>query len=226
MRRATLFLAAFALLCSGGAEAQTARQWRDSLAVLNRKIDALPFSSDLHLKKAAVNIELGQWDYAIDEYSLVLRNDPGNLAALFYRAYAYASIRRYGEAKGDYGAFLASVPRSFEARLGLAHVCMKLGEGQEAANELDLLVEHFPDSAAAYAARADFERRQGSYATALYDWGKAVELAPGNADYQISRVDLLLELGEKKAAAKALDEMVERGTPRGLLRQWYKKCGK
>ena len=53
-----------------------------------------------------------------------------------------------------------------------------------------------------------------------------MELAPANADYQISRVDLLLELGEKKAAAKALDEMVERGTPRGLLRQWYKKCGK
>ena len=69
-------------------KAQTTRQWRDSLAVLNRLIEQQPSSTDLRLKKAAVNIELEQWEYAIEEYGNVLRLDSKNLAALYYRAYA------------------------------------------------------------------------------------------------------------------------------------------
>ena len=56
--------------------AQTAQQWRDSLTVLNRMIDHRPHSTDLRLKKAAVNIQLGQWDYAVEEYGRVLAIDP------------------------------------------------------------------------------------------------------------------------------------------------------
>ena len=51
--------------------AQTAQQWRDSLAVLNRMIELQPKSTDLRLRKAAVNIELNQWEYAVEEYGRV-----------------------------------------------------------------------------------------------------------------------------------------------------------
>ena len=76
-------------------KAQTQQQWKDSLEVLKRQIDKTPYSTDLHLRKAAVNLQLQQWNYAIDEYRLVLEHEPNNLAALFYRAYANKNIRRY-----------------------------------------------------------------------------------------------------------------------------------
>ena len=45
--------------------AQSQQSWRQRLDSLNREIDRQPESTDLRLKKAAVNIELGQWDYAV-----------------------------------------------------------------------------------------------------------------------------------------------------------------
>ena len=72
MNRKTLFL--ISLLLSGclGSFSQTPQQWRDSLAVLNKQISITPYSSDLYLRKAAVNIELQQWDYALDTYNEIL----------------------------------------------------------------------------------------------------------------------------------------------------------
>ena len=116
LRLWSLVLMATGLLGFGPAAAQT--PWRDSLEVLNRQIEREPQSTDLRLRKAAVNIELNQWDYAIEEYGRVLDMEPRNLAALFYRAYANNHERRYQLALNDYEAFLAVMPKHFEAQLG------------------------------------------------------------------------------------------------------------
>lgn len=55
------------------------QRWRDSLTVLNRQIAESQWSTDLHLRKATANLELKQWEYAIDEYALVLQHEPRNL---------------------------------------------------------------------------------------------------------------------------------------------------
>lgn len=214
------------LLCSGLAKAQSAQQWRDSLSVLNRQIDTSPYSSDLHLRKAAVNLELGQWEYAIEEYDFVLKKEPDNIAALFYRAYANVNMRRFEQARDDYEAVLQRASYNMEARLGLAYVYTKLNRPGEAMDEINKTVEMFPDSATAYAARAVMEREQKAYAAALYDWEQAARLCPGNIDYKISQVDILLLMNNKREARSILDKMVREGTPRGLLREWYEKCSK
>ena len=51
----------------------TNQQWRDSLSVLNKQIEQSTWSTDLHLRKATVNLELRQWEYAIDEYAAILQ---------------------------------------------------------------------------------------------------------------------------------------------------------
>ena len=62
------------MICSSVTFSQTNnQQWRDSLNSLNRKIELSPYNTDLHLRKAAVNLELQQWEYAVDEYTLILR---------------------------------------------------------------------------------------------------------------------------------------------------------
>ena len=206
-------------------QAQTSnQQWRDSLTVLNKMIDTQPWSTDLHLRKAAVNLELKQWQYAIDEYAMILQKEPHNPAALFYRAYANTHLRHFDLAKNDLNDLLIVVPNHFEARLSLAIVLQQLGRKQEALDNLNQLIQQHADSAVAYAARANLERQMKQDDAALYDWQRAEQLSPRDPTYVASHVDLLLVLERRKEARRVLDAAVKRGIPHGLLWEWYTKC--
>ena len=136
-----------------------AQNWRDSLTVLNKLIDTQPWSTDVHLRKAAANLQLKQWQYAVDEYGLILQKEPHNPAALFYRAYANTHLRHFDLAKNDLNDLLIVVPSHFEARLSLAIVLQQLGRKQEALDQLNQTIQMHADSAVAYAARANVERQ-------------------------------------------------------------------
>ena len=203
------------------AQAQTPREWRDSVSVLIEAINKAPKNISLRLLKAEANINLQQWDYAVQEYDYVLRLDEQNLAALFFRAFCHTQLRHYDLAKFDYETFLTIQPEHFEAHLGLAHTLQKMGKKTDAFDELNRIVQLFPDSADAYAARAAYETEQKQYEAAVYDWDEALRLQPGNVEYAISKVDALIRLGRRQGAREQLDAIVRRGTPRGALKQWY-----
>ena len=219
-----LFLTCFSLLISHYVMAQSHNNWRDSLNVLNKQIATQPWSADLHLRKAAVNLELKQWQYAIDEYSQVLQKQPRNLAALFYRAYANTHLRRFDLAYNDLNDLLGVVPNHFEVRLSLAIVMQQIGKKKESLDQLNQLIQQHADSAVAYAARANLERSLKQDEAALYDWGRAEKLSPLDPTYVVSHVDLLLVLERRTEAHRVLDEAVSRGIPRGMLLEWYDKC--
>ena len=219
-----LFLTCFSLLISHYVMAQSHNNWRDSLNVLNKQIATQPWSADLHLRKAAVNLELKQWQYAIDEYSQVLQKESRNLAALFYRAYANTHLRRFDLAYNDLNDLLGVVPNHFEARLSLAIVMQQIGKKKESLDQLNQLIQQHADSAVAYAARANLERSLKQDEAALYDWDRAEKLSPLDPTYVVSHVDLLLVLERRTEAHRVLDEAVSRGIPRGMLLEWYDKC--
>jgi tetratricopeptide (TPR) repeat protein len=202
---------------------QAQENWRDSLTVLNKQIAQSSWSTDLHLRKANANLQLKQWQYAIDEYSLVLQREPHNPAALFYRAYANTHMRRFELSRADLLNLLTIVPRHFEARLSLAVVLQQLGRKQDALDQLNQTIQQHADSAVAYAARANLERDMKQDEVALYDWQRAEELSPRDVTYVVSHVDLLLVLGRKTEARRVLDAAVKRGIPRGMLAEWYGK---
>lgn len=201
-----------------------AQNWRDTLTVLNKQIAQSGWSTDLHLRKANANLQLKQWQYAADEYALVLQHDAHNPAALFYRAYAYTHLRRFDLARNDLNDLLIVLPHHYEARLSMAVVLQQLGRKQEALDHLNQAIQQCPDSAVAYAARANMERDMKQDEAALYDWQKAEELAPKDPTYVVSHVDLLLVLERRKEARRVLDAAVKRGIPRGMLLEWYAKC--
>jgi len=206
------------------AAAQSRSEWRDSLETLTRALRADPANIDLRLRKAEADIQLERWDYALAEYGRILRADEKNLAALFFRAYVHERQQHYDLARVDYEAFLSTQPLHLEARLGLAHVLQKMGRRTDAMDVLNQTVQMFPDSADAYAARAAFETKYLQYELALYDWNEAVRLRPGNEGFIISKVDLLIRLNRKKEAREALDALVSKGTPRGVLKEWYDRA--
>ena len=222
MRR--LLFSAFLMIISSATLAQTGQEWRDSLSVLGRAIDRNPRNVELRLRKAAVNLELNQWDYAIDEYGRVLDLDSLNLTALYFRAYANTQQRRYPLAVADYERFLTIVPKHFEAQLGLAMVTKKVAGGVEAMDQFNQLVQQFPDSALAYAARAGYEVELRQLEPALYDWGEAIRLNPNNLEFIVSKVDVLLTLKRKHEAKTLLEQAIANGTPRAALRDWLERC--
>ena len=190
-------------MCGICAQAQTPREWRDSVSVLIEAINKAPKNISLRLLKAEANINLQQWDYAV------------------FRAFCHTQLRHYDLAKFDYETFLTIQPEHFEAHLGLAHTLQKMGKKTDAFDELNRIVQLFPDSADAYAARAAYEADLKQYEAAVYDWDGALRLQPGNVEYAISKVDALIRLGRRQEAREQLDAIVRRGTPRGALKQWY-----
>ena len=219
-----LLLSTFLMIISSATLAQTGQEWRDSLSALGRAIDRNPRNVELRLRKAAVNLELSQWDYAIEEYGRVLDLDSLNLTALYFRAYANAQQRRYPLAVADYERFLAIVPKHFEAQLGLAMVAKKVSGQVATMDQFNRLVEQFPDSALAYAARAGYEVELQQLEPALYDWSEAIRLRPNNLEFIVSKVDVLLALKRKHEAKVLLDQAIANGTPRAALRDWLERC--
>jgi len=199
------------------------KRWRDSLTVLNKLIATSKWSTDLHLRKANANLELKQWEYAVEEYKLVLSREPHNPAALFYRAYAYTHLRRFDLARNDLNDMLVYFPRHFEARLSLAVVLQQLGRRQEAIDQLNQTIEQHADSAVAYAARANLERQMKQDEAALYDWQRAEQLDPRNPLYVASHAEHLIILERRVEARNILDAAVKRGVPKGMLLEWYDK---
>ena len=206
--------------------AQTRQQWRDSLEVLNAKIVRDPSNLDLHLLKAEANINLEQWDYALAEYGKILHADEKNLAALYFRAYVHMQQHHYDLSRVDYESFLRLQPQHFEARLGLAHVLQKMGRKSDTTDELNRIVQMFPDSADAYAARAAYETEQKQYEIALYDWDEAIRRKPLNEGFVVSKADILINLYRIEEARRELNAAIKRGIPRYALKEWLDKCKK
>lgn len=209
------------------AQAQTRYEaMRDSLAKATEALTLHPDSTDLRLRKAAWNVELEQWQYALEEYDKVLAQDSRNAAALYYRAYVNRQMGRYNFVRNDYEQLLRIVPDNFEARLGLALTNQKDKHYTSALDGINRLVDACPDSALVWAARGGIEEELGMLDAAEYDYGKALALDADNGDYLLARADLRIRLGRPEQARADLDAIVRLGTPRSALKEWYDKCRK
>ena len=220
LRSALSFTLALASLSS---IAQERSQLRVSLSKALETLAYHPDSVDLILKKASWNIELGQWQYAKDSYDDVLRLEPYNPAALFFRAYANEKLNRLNFARLDYETLLTIVPGNFEAQLGLALLNFKDKHFTEAMDMANRLVSQFPDSAVAYAARAGMERERGMTELAEYDYTEALRRDSANTDYLLSRADLRIELRMWDDARRDLDKLVALGIPQSSLKAFYRR---
>jgi len=221
-----LFVLSVAVTQQYAVQAQSNQEWRDSLNVLNQQIAQSPYNADMHMRKAAINLELQQWEFAVDEYKTVLQHDENNLTALFYRAYAYTHLRRYDLAKNDYNDILFNEPTHMEARIGLSYVYQLMGKRNDALDLLNIVVEQYPDSVAGYVARASLETEMNQYESALYDWEEAIKLNPENTDYQLSYIDVLIRMERYDAARRELNKLASRGVSQGVLREYYKRLKK
>ena len=225
MRRYAISLLLVLLPLLAAAE-DNKQQLRDSLKAATELLAYHPDSLDLRLRKAAWNLQLEQWDYAKTEYDYVIGRDPANLAARYYRAFANEKLKRYNFARLDYEAVLTVAPGNFEAQLGLALLNQLDSHYTEAFDQINRLVEQFPDSAVAYAARGGIERERGMNELAVYDYREAIRRDTACVDYRTSLVDVLIALRRCDEALHELDAIAALGVPRGTLQSLYRRARK
>lgn len=194
---------------------------RDSLAKATEILAYHPDSIDLRLKKVGWNIQLEQWNYAKDDLDKVLFLDKTNIAGLFFRAFVNEKLNRYNFARLDYENLLTLVPGNFQAQLGLALLNEKDKHFTEAYDGINNLIEQYPDSALAYAARGGIEKERGKLELAEYDYQQAIDRDGTNRDYLINHVDLLLRLNRRQQALADLERLRKLGMAPGELRDFY-----
>lgn len=220
------FLLEMLLLVTMILRAQTMVGLRDSLAKATRELSYHPDSVDLRLKKVRWNIQLEQWDYAKDELDKLLFIDKSNLAGLYFRAFVNEKLHRFNFARQDYETLLTLAPGNFEAQLGLSLLNQKDGHYTEALDQINRLVEAFPDSAVAFAARGGIETERGFYELAEYDYSQAICIESANTDYLLNRAHLRLLLKRYAEARADLDRLVQLGVPRVSLADYYRQLRK
>lgn len=208
------------------AKAQSNQALRDSLAKATDILAYHPDSIDLRLKKSAWNIQLEQWSYAKDDLDKVLFLDNTNIAGLFYRAFVNEKMKRYNFARLDYQNLLVLVPGNFQAQLGLALLNEKDKHYTDAYDGINSLIEQYPDSAIAYAARGGIEKERGMLELAVYDYQQAIDKDGNNRDYIFNHLDLLLTLGRKQEAIADLQRLREMGMAIGELKDFYDRLRK
>lgn len=211
---------------NGSSSREQGKVLRDSLAKATEVLAYAPDSIDLRLKKAAWNIQLEQWQYAKDDLDKVLFLNNTNIAGLFYRAYVNEKLRRFNFARLDYQNLLVLVPGNFQAQLGLALLNQKDKHYTEAYDGINSLIEQYPDSATAFAARGGMEKERGRLELAEYDYAKAMQLDSLNTDYVINHVDLLISLGRTNDAYDDLRRLVNLGVKSGQLQDFYARLRK
>lgn len=199
---------------------------RDSLRAAVHELAFHPDSVDLLLKKAAWNLELGEWSYAKDTYDKVLSLEPANISGLYYRAYANEKLNRNHFARLDYENLLLIIPGNFEAQMGLAILNQKDKKYTRALDQINSLISQYPDSALAYAVRGGMEKEHEMYELALFDYTEALRRDGGNVDYRINCVDLYIRLGQTEKARRELDLLVRQGVARAALSEFYKRIKK
>ena len=217
-----LLLISFGLCCHG----QIKQQLRDSLKSSINELSYHPDSVDLRLKKAGWYVQLEEWRKAKDDYDIILRHRPTNIAALYFRAFVNEKLGRFNFARLDYENMLSLVPGNFEGLLGLALLNQRDKHYTEAYDQMNRLCNLFPDSAIVYAARAGIEVERNMIELAEYDYSEALKRDPNNVDYLLNRADLRIQLRRIKEAREDLDLLVANGMPRGQLKDYYKRLRK
>ena len=217
MRRIIIVLM---LVASLTANAQH-NELRDSLNHTTAELDQHPDSIGLLLKCAGWKVMLEQWQSAKNDYDRVLRLEPDNPSALYYRAYVNERLGRYNFARLDYNNLLRIVPGNFEAQLGLALLNEKDKHYTEALDGINRLIEQYPDNPIGYAARGGIEAERKMFMLAEYDFTEAIVRSPDSQDYILQRIEVYIQQRKFSQAKRDLDLLVKRGVSKPALKEFY-----
>lgn len=174
-------------------------------------LNTAPYNVALRMARGGLYLLMGNLDYALMDYSVVLEEKPDEPDALFMRAYIFTEKRLYKEARIDYENLIKIQPQNEDARIGLVLLNDKDNRPREAMEQINGMLMAAPNHAILYAVRAGMEQARKQYEAAEDDFSTAISLDPRNIDFLLNRASLYIETKREKEARADLDKAMELG---------------
>lgn len=181
-----------------------------------------PTTLGLLLDRASLYFRLGNDDHAIADYTSVLDYNADHTEALFFRAYLYSRRRDYKKSRSDYERLLKLEPAREDALQGLCILNSKDNRPREAMEQVNNLIQLYPNHATNYVIRGGMELEAKRYETALYDYDKAVSMDPTNPHYLLCRADCYVKMKKKKLARRDLQQALQLGADKTVVAEMYR----
>ena len=197
---------------------------REAIEAYTQALDRSPLATPILLERATAYLALGNDDKAYTDLCNVLDKDAFHIEALYYRAFIYTNRREYSSARADYKRLLTADPFHEHGLFGLALLDQREGRLQAAERQLSQLIDHYPDNATYWQARANILTEQKLYDLALIDLETAATLQPTDANIYVTRAELHLKMKHRTAARNDLNHAVTLGFPRAALSELYEQC--
>ena len=174
----------------------------DALALMARALRANDRAAPAHSNHGIVLAALKRYDEALASYQRALTLKPGYAEAFYNRGNALAALGRNDEALASFEQAVALRGDYRDALINRAQLLHRLGRSSEALPGLARAIALKSD-AAVLALRGNIHYAMGSYAAALADYERVIELRPQAAEMHNNRGNALRELGRHHDALES-----------------------
>jgi tetratricopeptide (TPR) repeat protein len=158
----------------------------------------------LHLL-GVVFLQRCQYEQAVRQIDVALRQNPNNVNALNNRGTALKELKRFGDALASYDRALKLKPDYADAHSNRGNILKELRRFDEALASYDHALALKPDFAGAHSNRADALHRLKRFADALQGCDRALKLAPNFAEAHCNRGNALHGLRRFEEALESFD---------------------
>jgi len=165
------------------------------------------------LERAGAAYDSGDYEKAVQDYSLFILLNPTFSQAYHLRGLAYSRLEQLDAALADLNQALV-YPQSSEQVKGLIYndralIYMMQEDVDAALQDLDAAITAAPDLPDPYLRRAQLYLFQEDYEDALNDYNKLIELAPDFSQGYAGRAVANASLGNTEAALADYDRLIE-----------------
>lgn len=167
-----------------------------ALTKFDRAIQLNPKNKFAHANRGGALLMVGRAQDAIPSLDKALELDPSDVWSWDERGKAYADLGQFERALKDFEKAMQFNPKYASAYADKAYALRNLGRTQEALDSISKALELDPEAAWAYSERANiYHDDVNQYEAAYQDAKKAVELAPGDLDFQSNLAEAALTSG-------------------------------
>lgn len=152
----------------------------------------------------ALALQEGRFEDAVIEYSVAVRLDRSNAAALIGRAWAHRRLGRPDRALADYRALQVLDPDDQGTRELVLATLVEAGQTPEAEAAIAAALTANPADVGALSVKAEIETDRGAPAAALPALDAGVEAAPDNVALRVLRAETRAAVGDVEGAAADL----------------------
>jgi tetratricopeptide (TPR) repeat protein len=164
-------------------------------------------------ERGAQKTDAGDYEGAIQDYSLFILMNPTWSVGYYQRGQTYAALGEFEAALSDYTQALnlpsPSPDLTGEMYTARALIYMQQNDTENALDDLNNALVAFPDYADAYLRRGQIHLFNEDWEDALSDYDKLIELAPNFVGGYAGRAVIHTQLGDAEAALADYDQLLE-----------------